>query len=118
LYSHYASQKVDVILVPSAFLVKTGEAHWEILLRARAIESQTYVVAAAQGGTHLSTKGPAQRETFGHSLVIDPWGKVVAEAKQDDSVMVVELKKENIEKMRKQIPMSAHRRLGLQRENK
>lgn len=113
LYSYYASQNVDVILVPSAFLVTTGEAHWEVLLRARAIESQAFVVAAAQAGTHRSTKGPGTRATFGHSLVVDPWGRILQQASSSDSVLVVDLKKENIVKVRKQIPMSAHRRLGL-----
>ena len=76
LYTQYARQQVDVILVPAAFLVKTGQAHWEVLLRARAIESQCYIVASAQAGTHRSKKHEGIRETFGHSMVVDPWGQV------------------------------------------
>lgn len=113
LYSYYAREGVDVILVPSAFLVKTGQAHWEILLRARAIESQAYVLASAQGGSHQSTKGDAQRSTWGHSMAIDPWGQVLGCVGDDNNSVVIELSKEKIKNVRKQIPMSTHRRLGL-----
>ena len=68
-------QKKQTLLVPSAFTVPTGKAHWEVLLRARAIESQCYVVAAAQAGRHNK-----KRESYGHSIIIDPWGKVLADA--------------------------------------
>ncbi|MEN0058825.1 MAG: carbon-nitrogen hydrolase family protein, partial [Bdellovibrio sp.] len=73
LFSQYARKEVDVILVPAAFLVPTGQAHWEVLLRARAIESQVYIIASAQGGVHKGVRS-GQRETYGHSLVIEPWG--------------------------------------------
>lgn len=110
LFSHYANQLVDVILVPSAFLVKTGEAHWEVLLRARAIESQCYVLAAAQAGTHRNEKG--SRSTYGHSLAIDPWGKVIAKGPADGpATLVVELSRDLLEQVRRQIPMQSHRRL-------
>ena len=66
---------MQILLVPSAFTVPTGQAHWEVLLRARAIESQCYVIAAAQAGRHNE-----KRESYGHSLVVDPWGKVLADA--------------------------------------
>lgn len=108
LYLHYA-QKVDVILVPSAFLVPTGEAHWHVLLRARAIENQCFVAAPAQSGEHHS--GTQVRKTYGHSLVVDPWGKIITELKESPEIRVVELNKEAIGKVRSQIPMSAHRRL-------
>lgn len=65
----------QILLVPSAFTVPTGKAHWEVLLRARAIEAQCYVVAAAQAGRHNE-----KRESYGHSLIVDPWGKVLADA--------------------------------------
>lgn len=110
LYSIYARQEVDAILVPSAFLVKTGEAHWDVLLRARAIESQAYVLAAAQGGTHIGKKGGV-RETHGNSLIIDPWGKVISRAESWPSVVIATLTKEQIENVRRQIPMKLHRRL-------
>ncbi len=108
LYLRYA-QRADVILVPSAFLVPTGKAHWHTLLRARAIESQCYVVAPAQQGEHRS--GEAVRQTFGHSLIIDPWGTVLYEFSDGLGVHVLELKRAPIEQVRTQIPMSAHRRL-------
>lgn len=113
LFANYAQQAVDIITVPSAFLVPTGQAHWEILLRARAIESQCYVLAAAQAGTHKSWKGHLQtRQTFGHSLIIDPWGKILAQgAAVGTQVLQVDLRKEEILKVRKQIPMAAHRRI-------
>lgn len=110
LFYQYALEQVDVILVPAAFLVPTGQAHWEVLLRARAIESQAYVVAAAQAGTHKSSKG--QRQTYGHSLVIDPWGQIVAQGVSDQpQLLKVQLNKAEIAKVRRQIPMHDHRRL-------
>lgn len=109
LYLHYAKAEVDVILIPSAFLVTTGGAHWHTLIRARAIESQAYIVAAAQGGEHLSKSGD-KRHTYGHSLIVDPWGEILAEA-QDESSIVQTLSKEKISQVRQQIPMARHRRL-------
>jgi predicted amidohydrolase len=114
LYSQYARENVDVILVPSAFLVKTGEAHWEVLLRARAIESQCYVVASAQAGTHHSVRGNGSRETFGNSMVVEPWGAMAI--RLDGSTMqtsVCVLHKSKIDQARAQIPMTHHRRLSL-----
>ncbi|MBC8037686.1 MAG: carbon-nitrogen hydrolase family protein, partial [Rhizobiales bacterium] len=75
LYGELGRQGADIITVPSAFTVPTGEAHWHVLLRARAIETGSFVLAAAQGGRHESG-----RETFGHSLAVSPWGEVIAEA--------------------------------------
>lgn len=105
LYNYYAQKEVDVIVVPSAFTVPTGQAHWEILLRARAIESQCYVLAAAQGGLH----GP-KRETYGHSMIVDPWGKILKEATVDHDVIAATLFRTEIEKVRTQIPMRNHRK--------
>ncbi len=112
LFSYYAQQECDLILVPSSFLPKTGEAHWEILLRARAIECQAYVMASAQGGTHQGLDG-GQRSTHGHSLLIDPWGLVLAELLQQPSVEVHVLTKDRIQQVRQQIPMKSHRRGSL-----
>ena len=112
LFIHYAKQGVDLILVPSSFLVPTGKVHWHTLLKARAIETQSYVVAAAQAGQHQSTVKPEiTRETYGHSLAVDPWGQVIVdhELKQDVSTIVLE--HSLIEKVRRQIPMAGHRRL-------
>ena len=109
LYSHYAQQECDLILVPSSFLPKTGEAHWEVLLRARAIESQAYVAASAQGGIHRGDHG-GQRSTYGHSMLVDPWGIVLTELKTQPSVEVHVLTKDRIQQVRRQIPMKSHRR--------
>lgn len=109
LYSHYTQQDCDLILIPAAFLPKTGEAHWEILVRARAIESQAYVVASAQGGRHQNAKG-AFRDTYGHSLIVDPWGKVLTQLQQQPSLEIQVLSKERVAEVRRQIPMKAHRR--------
>lgn len=108
LYLKYA-QKADLILVPSAFLVPTGEAHWHVLLRARAIEAQAFVAAPAQSGEHRSAD--QLRKTYGHSLVVDPWGRILAESEESPQIRVVELDKSAIAKVRAQIPMAGHRRL-------
>ena len=110
LYNWYAKKEVDVILIPSAFLVKTGKAHWEVLLRARAIESQCYVLAPAQSGIHLSKNAAETRETYGHSMAINPWGEVLEKKAEGVGLLNFELKQEEIHMVRRQIPMSKHRR--------
>ncbi|MEZ4873639.1 MAG: nitrilase-related carbon-nitrogen hydrolase, partial [Bdellovibrionales bacterium] len=77
IFNAYAEAGVDVVFVPAAFLVKTGEAHWQVLLRARAIESQIYIVASAQAGTHYDKSGDKSRKSYGHSMVVAPWGEVI-----------------------------------------
>lgn len=116
LYKFYAVHEVDAILVPAAFLVKTGQAHWETLLRARAIENQCYVLAPAQTGKHVSSSDrqidrEVSRETYGHTMVISPWGEVLELKKSDTGFILCELDKEAIAKVRRQIPMKSHRRL-------
>ena len=112
LFSQHAKNKVDVILVPAAFLVKTGQAHWEILLRARAIESQAYVLAAGQVGEHHNLDRTQHRKTYGHSMAIDPWGSVLELNKDQVGCFQVEIDLEKIKSVRQQIPMSNHRRLN------
>lgn len=109
LFLKYRDQGVHLLMVPSAFLVPTGQAHWHVLLRARAIESQAYILAAAQGGVHKSQNG--RRETYGHSLVVDPWGRILGEGSQEQSVIQASLDPQLLEKVWKQIPMSNHVRL-------
>ena len=104
LFQRY-TQQADLILVPSSFLVPTGEAHWHVLLRARAIENQCYVAAPAQSGEHRS--GDQSRWTYGHSLVVDPWGRVLCDLEKSPEVRVIELGQEEISKVRRQIPMNA-----------
>jgi predicted amidohydrolase len=111
LFHRYVKQHVDVILVPSAFLVTTGQAHWEVLLRARAIESQSFIIAAAQAGLHHGLHG-GRRETYGRSLVVDPWGKILWEAASlAPEARVLDLTRQNLDQVRRQIPMKNHRRI-------
>ncbi len=95
---------VDLIVVPAAFTHTTGQAHWEILLRARAIENQCYVLAAAQGGLH-----PNGRRTFGHSMLIDPWGVVQAVLPEGEGVVHGQLDPAYIASVRASLPALQHR---------
>jgi len=105
LYRALARPPCDLLSVPSAFTYTTGNAHWEVLLRARAIENQCYVVAAAQGGSHENG-----RRTFGHSLVVDPWGEVVACRRDEgEGVVIAALDRERIAEVRRQLPALEHR---------
>ena len=98
---------MDVILVPSAFTATTGRAHWETLLRARAIENLAWVLAPAQGGTHANG-----RQTHGHSMVVDPWGKVVVERATGAGVVVADIDPAFQARMRGSLPALTHRVLG------
>jgi nitrilase len=95
----------DLLAVPSAFTHTTGQAHWELLLRARAVENQCYVIAAAQGGLHENA-----RRTWGHSMVIDPWGEVLAVQAEGEGVVVAELDLQRLASVRSQLPALTHRR--------
>ena len=88
----------DVMFVPSAFTVPTGAAHWETLLRARAIENKAYVVAPAQGGAHAGG-----RRTWGHSMIVDPWGEIVAQREEGEGVVLAELDPERIKDVRRRL---------------
>lgn len=121
LFSHYAAEEVDALFLPSAFLVPTGRQHWEILVRARAIESQAYMLAPAQSGDHMDQSGKTTgvRKTYGRSMIVDPWGRIVAAAQAERSgteILIGELSRDEIAKVRVQIPMKDHRRL-LDQEN-
>ncbi len=105
LFRQMAKAGAEVITVPSAFTVPTGEAHWHVLLRARAIETGCFILAAAQGGRHESG-----RETFGHSLAVGPWGGVLAEAGQDPCAIVVDLDLAEVAAARRRIPALTHDR--------
>jgi nitrilase len=101
----YRDLHADVLLVPSAFTHTTGQAHWEPLLRARAIENLAYVVAPAQGGLHENG-----RRTWGHSLVVDPWGSVVAERTEDgEGLALATLDADRLTHVRRQLPALEHR---------
>lgn len=97
---------MDIILVPSAFTATTGRAHWETLLRARAIENLAWVIAPAQGGKHVNG-----RQTHGHSMIVDPWGKVVAERAGEPGVVLAEIDPAFQERMRTSLPALEHRRI-------
>ena len=105
LYQRLVDAGAVALTVPSAFTASTGAAHWHTLLRARAIESQCYVLAPAQHGNHHP-----RRRSFGHSLVIDPWGEIVAEAADGDAVVVAEVDPERVMAVRRQLPSLQHRR--------
>jgi len=96
----------DVLAVPAAFTHTTGQAHWEVLLRARAIENQAYVMAPAQGGLH-----EGGRRTWGHSLLIDPWGEVLACVQHGPGVAVADVDTRRLATVRRQLPALQHRRL-------
>ena len=105
LYRALMTPPCDLLCVPSAFTHPTGSAHWELLLRARAIENQCYVIAAAQGGRHENG-----RRTFGHSLIVDPWGEIVAMLPEGEGVVAGEMRRERIAETRAQLPALEHRR--------
>lgn len=100
LYWHLAQSGAQIITVPAAFTVATGQAHWEVLLRARAIETGSFVVAAAQGGVHEDGS-----HTYGHSLIIDPWGKIIAKAENDEpQVVLADIDLAEVDAARTRIP--------------
>jgi predicted amidohydrolase len=105
LYRSLAQSGAAVIAIPAAFTRTTGEAHWHILVRARAIETGSYVVAAAQGGTHADN-----RETFGHSMIVDPWGRILAEADRKPGFILAEIDPAISATIRGRIPALANDR--------
>ncbi len=100
----YRALKADLLLVPSAFTYTTGAAHWEVLLRARAIENLAYVVAAAQGGLHENG-----RRTWGHSMVVDPWGEILAQRPQGAGLVMGEILGPRLQELRRRLPTLSHR---------
>ena len=106
LYNALAHGGANLIAVPAAFTVPTGQAHWHVLLRARAIETGSYVIAAAQGGSHANG-----RSTYGHSLIIDPWGKIIAELDHDrPGVLVADIDPAAVTEARGRVPALANAR--------
>ncbi|HEU4956656.1 MAG TPA: carbon-nitrogen hydrolase family protein [Sphingomicrobium sp.] len=105
LFQRLSEAGADVIAVPAAFTVPTGRAHWQVLMRARAIEAELFIVAAAQAGRHEDG-----RETYGHSLVADPWGELVVEMGGEPGLAFAELELARIADVRARIPVHQHRR--------
>ena len=106
LFRHMLDVGVDIIAVPSAFTAITGRAHWEPLVRARAIENLCYVIAADQGGFHING-----RETYGHTMIVDPWGQVLDELDNGSGVVTASLDMEYLKSVRKNFPVIEHRRM-------
>lgn len=104
------STGLDILCLPAAFTQPTGDAHWEVLLRARAIENLCYVVAPAQTGVHDSQ---GKRKTHGHSMVVDPWGEIMGELGREEGLLTVSLDRNRIDTARNKIPALRHRRIGV-----
>ena len=106
LYRALCVPPCDLLSVPAAFTYTTGRAHWELLLRARAVENQCFVLAAAQGGLHENG-----RRTWGHSMIVDPWGEVLAVRPEGEGVVMAEVDVDRLASVRRQLPALTHRRL-------
>ena len=105
LYRALAKAGAEILTVPSAFTVPTGKAHWHVLMRARAIENECFVIAPAQGGLHANG-----RSTYGHSLIVSPWGEILAEASDDPGIVSAEIDLAQIGKIRGRLPSLQHDR--------
>ncbi|MEJ0062444.1 MAG: carbon-nitrogen hydrolase family protein [Alphaproteobacteria bacterium] len=105
LYRDLAKAGAEIIAVPAAFTVPTGQAHWHVLLRARAIETGCYILAPGQCGTH-----EANRKTFGHSLIVDPWGAIIAEAGDNPAIIYADLDLDEVARVRQMLPSLKHDR--------
>ncbi len=106
LFRRMVDDKVDIVVLPSAFTAITGKAHWEVLVRSRAIENLIYVVAAAQGGYHVNG-----RETYGHSMIVDPWGVVLDELASGSGFVSAEIDPKRVHNTRRNFPVLEHRRI-------
>lgn len=106
LYRALMQPPCDLLTVPAAFTYTTGRAHWELLLRARAVENQCYLMAPAQGGTHENG-----RRTWGHTMIVDPWGEVLAVKDEGEGVVLADIDPARIAQVRAQLPALTHRRL-------
>lgn len=105
LYTALSKHGAEGVIVSAAFTLQTGKDHWQVLLRARAIETQSWVLAAAQWGHH-----PQNRRTYGHSLIVDPWGEIVAQCSDREGVVNATLDRAYLRQVREQIPCAMHRR--------
>jgi predicted amidohydrolase len=106
LYRVLSQRGAQVVVVPSVFTVPTGESHWETLLRARAIENQVYVIAPDQIGQH-----PSSMDAYGHSMIVDPWGKIVAQAETAAGIVCADVDLDYLEEIRRKLPALKHRKM-------
>jgi len=106
LYRSLTYQGAEIIFVPSAFTIDTGKAHWETLIRARAIENQVYIIAPNQCGM-----GPSATQNYGHSIIADPWGTVIASCKNEEKIIYAELDLMYLKKVRKKLPALSHSKI-------
>jgi len=106
LFRRMADENVEIVALPSAFTAITGKAHWEVLVRARAIENLVYVVAAAQGGYHVNG-----RETYGHSMIVDPWGMILEQLPNGSGFVTAEIDLNRIRNTRRNFPVLEHRKI-------
>lgn len=106
LYRKFAAKKVSLIFIPAAFTALTGKAHWDVLTRARAVENQAYVIAAAQTGSPYPG-----RQVYGHSRIIDPWGRILAERPKGVGLVWADLNRGELDRIRRELPALEHRRL-------
>jgi nitrilase len=107
LFRAMINKGAEIFSLPSAFTAITGKAHWDILVRARAVENLAYVIAAAQGGYHANG-----RHTYGHSMIVDPWGNVLNQLNTGSGVVIAEVKQEQVAKTRQTFPALSHRRVA------
>jgi predicted amidohydrolase len=107
LFQALADKGAEIIALPAAFTLQTGKDHWETLIRARAIENEVYMCASAQTGVHM--QGNEQRSTWGHSMLVDPWGQVIARASDGVGYVAGRIDPERIKKVRAMIPVAQHR---------
>ncbi|OIQ24862.1 carbon-nitrogen hydrolase family protein [uncultured Vibrio sp.] len=112
LYSELVKRGAQILIVPAAFTAVTGKAHWETLLRSRAIETQSWVVAVNQVGRH-----PCGRETWGHSMIVSPWGEVVLDLEDNQSSGIADIDLHQVEEIRKTMPVASHTRFENQFKN-
>jgi nitrilase len=106
LYRHLFNLGAEIFTIPAAFTVKTGQAHWELLARSRAVENFCYVIGACQTGTHSNG-----RKTYGHSLIVNPWGEVIAKQEEGIGVITAEIDLRELNKIRSNMPVAAHQKI-------
>lgn len=109
LFDALSQQSIQIIVVPSAFTYQTGQAHWELLLRSRAIETQCFIIAPAQTGDYLDENQEIKR-AYGHSMIIDPWGNIIQQMQEETGFLITELDWKYLQQVRQRLPVLKHRK--------